>query len=85
MPGVRTLKELTRSYLTISKDLARVSNHLSEFCKEKRGEILERIGQERSYRFRFQDPMLVPYVFMDAIATELVSSEKLSKMLGARF
>lgn len=65
--------------------IATFSNHLSEFCKGKRGEILERIGQERAYRFRFRDPMLPPFVFMDAIATGLVSSEKLSRMLGARF
>jgi Cdc6-like AAA superfamily ATPase len=65
--------------------IASFNSHLSQFCEEKRGEVLERTGHERSYRFRFRDPLLVPFVFMDAIATGLLSSEKLSTLLGARF
>jgi hypothetical protein len=65
--------------------IATFSNHLSEFCQAKRGEILERTGQERAYRFRFHDPLLVPLVFMEALSTNLVSTDTLSKLLGARF
>lgn len=65
--------------------IATFSNHMSEFCKEKRGEVLERQGDARSYRFRFRDPLLVPFVFMDAIAANRISSDNLSGMLGARF
>ncbi len=65
--------------------IATFSNHLSEFCQEKRGEILERAGQERAYRFRFCDPLLVPFVFIDGLATGLVNAETLSRLLGARF
>lgn len=56
-----------------------------EFSQKKRGEVLERIGQARAYRFRFADPLLVPFVFMDAVRTELVSTEQLSEMLGDEF
>jgi hypothetical protein len=66
-------------------EIATFSNHLSEFFSEKRGEILERTGQSRAYRFRFRDPLLVPFVFMDAIATGLVSNEQLADMLGNEF
>jgi hypothetical protein len=65
--------------------IATFSNHLSEFCQPKRGDILERTGQERAYRYRFHDPLLVPFVFMDAITTKIVSTDTLSQMLGARF
>jgi hypothetical protein len=65
--------------------IATFNSHLSEFCQDKRGKVLERTGQPRAYRFRFHDPLLVPFVFMNAIATSLVSTEKLSEMLGARF
>jgi Cdc6-like AAA superfamily ATPase len=68
-----------------SAQIATFSNHLSEFCQEKRGNILERVGQERAYRYRFNDPLLVPFVLMDAIANNIVSTDILSKMLGARF
>ena len=71
----------------LGKDVenATFSNHLSEFSQKKRDEVLERIGQPRAYRFRFADPLLVPFVFMDAVRTELVSTEQLSEMLGDEF
>ncbi len=64
---------------------ATFNNHLSEFCQQKRGEVLERQGEERNYVFRFSNPLLVPFVFMDAIATGYISDERLSGMLGASF
>jgi Cdc6-like AAA superfamily ATPase len=66
-------------------EIATFSNHLSEFAQEKRGEILERAGQARAYRFRFRDPLLVPFVFMDAVATGLMDNEELSEMVGGQF
>ena len=61
--------------------IATFSNHLSEFCQEKRGPVLERDGQPRAYRFRFHDPMLVPFVFMDAVASNIVTEPQLAAML----
>ena len=71
--------------LTRQVPIAAFSHHLSEFCSLKRAEILERTGQPRSYRFRFRDPLLVPYVLMDAMNTELVSRTQLADMLGSEF
>jgi hypothetical protein len=61
--------------------IATFSNHLSEFCQEKRASVLERDGQPWGYRFRFRDPLLVPYVFMNAVDANLISGEKLVQML----
>jgi Cdc6-like AAA superfamily ATPase len=66
-------------------EIATFSNHLSEFCQEKRGEVLERAGQARAYRFRFRDPLLVPFVFMEAVATGLIDNQQLAEMLGGAF
>jgi Cdc6-like AAA superfamily ATPase len=66
-------------------EIAAFNNHLSEFSQKKRGEVLERIGQPRAYRFRFSDPLLVPFVFMDAVRSGLVSNDQLSEMLGDEF
>jgi len=65
--------------------IAAFSHHLSEFCSVKRAEVLERTGQQRNYRFRFRDPLLVPYVLMDAMNTELISRTDLADMLGQEF
>lgn len=57
------------------------NNHLSEFCQVKRGQVLERAGQVRAYRYRFRDPLLVPFVLMDAVANGLISDADLSKLV----
>jgi Cdc6-like AAA superfamily ATPase len=62
-------------------EIATFNTHLSEFCQEKRGPILERVGQPRAYRYRFHDPMVVPFVFMDAVIKGTVSEEQLAAML----
>jgi hypothetical protein len=63
-------------------EIANFNAHLSEFCQAKRGPVLERDGQPRAYRFRFHDPMVVPFVFMDAVAKGIVSEERLTSMLS---
>jgi hypothetical protein len=63
-------------------EIATFNAHLSEFCQDKRGPVLERDGQPRAYRFRFHDPMVVPFAFMDAVAKGIVSEERLTSMLS---
>lgn len=66
-------------------EIAAFNHHLSEFCQPKRGEVLERTGQPRAYRFRFHDPLLVPFIFMDAVNSGLISADKLATTLGEDF
>ena len=44
------------------------SRHLHDFCEEHRGMVLRRIGAKHSFRFRFANPLLQPYVIMKGIA-----------------
>lgn len=53
-------------------DIATFQNHLKDFASEKRGNILERTGEERSYRFRFENPAMQPYVIMRGIADGII-------------
>jgi Cdc6-like AAA superfamily ATPase len=46
--------------------------HLKKFITPERGDILVRRGQERSYRFRFREPMMQPFVIMQGIEQGLV-------------
>ena len=65
-------------------EIANFSNHLSEFCQAKRGPVLERDGQSRAYRYRFHDPMVVPFAFMDAVASQIVTEPQLAEMLNSK-
>lgn len=44
------------------------AQHLNEFCDVKRGSILEKTGAKRSFRFRFVNPLMQPFVIMQGFA-----------------
>jgi Cdc6-like AAA superfamily ATPase len=51
------------------------SQHLKEFCEDKRGPILKKIGTARRFRFRFINPLLQPFVVMQGCLTGKVTFE----------
>jgi hypothetical protein len=51
------------------------SRHLHDFCEANRGGVLRRIGDRHSYRFRFTNPLLQPYVIMKGIADGKISED----------
>ena len=55
-----------------SQDIPSYVRHLHNLCDEKRGEVLQRLGESRNYRFRFTDPILQPYVLMRGVERNLV-------------
>jgi len=59
--------------------------HLQSFCGEQRGAVLERTGLAKGYRYRFSDPLLIPYVFMEAVANDSIADESLMQLLASEF
>jgi Cdc6-like AAA superfamily ATPase len=59
-----------------SYGIGRFMKHLNEFSSDARGHILEKIGKPRSFRFRFKDSMMEPFVIMKGIKDGLISEEK---------
>lgn len=51
------------------------SQHLNAFCEEVRGPVLQRTGTARRYRFRFENPLMQPFVIMDGIRKGLVTDD----------
>lgn len=43
------------------------ARHLNEFSDDKRGRVLQKVGQKRGYRYRFRDPLMQPFVIMQGI------------------
>ena len=56
--------------------------NLKELSSEKRGNILQQIGAERIYRYRFSNPAMQPYVIMKGIQDGLLD-EKATSALSA--
>ncbi len=48
------------------------SRHLHGLCEDRRGAVLQKLGQSHSFRFRFADPMMQPYVLMRGLQRGLV-------------
>lgn len=51
------------------------SQHLNAFCENARGPVLQRTGTARRYRFRFENPLMQPFVIMDGIKKGLITDE----------
>ena len=56
-------------------DINSYSQHLNEFTEEKRGPILKKIGTPRRYRFRFVNPLMQPFVLMQAVRAKKIDVE----------
>lgn len=75
---VDPLSEILKRPVTI----ATFSDHLGDFCHEKRGAVLERDGQPWGFRYRFRDPLLVPFVFMEAMEAGITNGQGLVQLLS---
>jgi Cdc6-like AAA superfamily ATPase len=63
-------------------DIPGFSQHLDKFSSDLRGNVLEKAGTQRRFRFRFQNPLLQPYVIMRGIADGLLSGNALALLQG---
>jgi Cdc6-like AAA superfamily ATPase len=63
---------LGKTYTTTSA----FNRHLNQFCETARGNILEKKGVERHYRFRFTNAMMPPYIIMEGLRTEMIDLEQ---------
>lgn len=55
--------------------------HMNEFCDAKRGNVLTRSGEPRNYRYRFNDPMMQPYVIIRALRTGRLGLETFRRFI----
>jgi Cdc6-like AAA superfamily ATPase len=60
-----------------SVTIATFQKHMNEFCEAGRGPVFERAGVARAYKYRFQDPLMPPYIFMTSVADGEIDVKKL--------
>jgi len=61
----RAVKKITGQALV----LASFTRILREFASDKRGNLLVESGKKGSYKYRFADPMMQPFIMIDGLAT----------------
>jgi hypothetical protein len=63
-----------------SVEIPQFARHLSQFTDE-RGPVLEKSTQQSRPRYRFSEPLLVPFVAMRGVADELIDQDELRSLL----
>jgi hypothetical protein len=61
---------------------AHFDRHLREFISKKRSSVLIRRGDKRQYRFRFNDPMMQPYVIIKGIRDGMIDEPTRKKLIS---
>lgn len=56
--------------------------HLAAFCSQSRGYILEKHGRSRSFKYRFREPKMQPYIIMQGIASKVIDRDSLTAFLA---
>lgn len=59
------------------------ARHLKQFSSDDRGNILQRHGEERKYFYRFDDPMMQPFVILTGLAEGIIDNAKLHEIKQA--
>jgi len=63
-------------------DVPAFASHLNKFASDERGNILQKTGADRQWRYRFANPLVQPYVIMRGIAEDKVDVATVDKVLA---
>jgi hypothetical protein len=61
-------------------DIPNFARHLKELSETSRGGMLQRIGETRRIRYRFESPIMRPYIVMRGFADGLISRVQMKKI-----
>jgi hypothetical protein len=64
-------------------DIPNFARHLKELSEVGRGDVLSRTGETRRLRYRFNSPIMRPYIIMRGFAEQLLAKDDM-KALGRR-
>jgi Cdc6-like AAA superfamily ATPase len=72
--GAPDVRDMLRKITEKGYDIPAFAAHLKDFSADAgpRGNILQRIGTTRRFRYRFRDPLMPPYVLMKGRAQGLI-------------
>ena len=65
-------------------DILAFAQHLYTFCERSRGPVLQRTGVTGSYRFRFKNPLMLPYVIMNGLKSGLITEAQVNTLTTPR-
>jgi hypothetical protein len=64
-------------------DIPNFARHLKELSEPGRGDMLKRTGEKRRLRYRFNSPMMRPYIVMRGFSDQLLKKDVIKLLLKA--
>ena len=58
-------------------DIPNFARHLKQFSGPERGDLLDRTGGQRRLRYRFNNPLMRPYIVMRGLENGIITRDKL--------
>jgi hypothetical protein len=66
-----------------SYEIPSFAKHLNEFSESKRGPVLAKSGTQRSFRYKFINPLMQPFVIMQGFATHKIGKETMAMLASS--
>jgi Cdc6-like AAA superfamily ATPase len=66
-----------------SYEIGSFAKHLNDFSDSKRGPILVKTGTQRSFRYKFINPLMQPFVIMEGFASQKITKEAISMLTAS--
>ena len=63
-----------------AQNVSVIARYLHGLCEENRDTVLQKFGESHTYRYRFTDPVLQPYVLMRGLQSGLLTLEDVNEM-----
>lgn len=77
------IREPLTKLMSKAYDIPAFSQHLNNFCEQDRGQVLQRAGFPRRYKFRFTNPLMEPFVIMKGLVRGKITSEDIDALKGS--
>ena len=59
--------------------------HLKSLCEPDRGSILEQIGTDRKFRYRFVEPMMQPFTLIQGLRTGQITRQQVNDLASTHY
>jgi hypothetical protein len=59
------------------------ARHLKQFSGNERGNVLQKHGEQRRFFYRFDDPMMQPFVILKGLSDKIFDSNRLREIKEA--
>lgn len=76
------VREPLRAFTGRLYDIPNFARHLKELSEERRGNMLQRVGEKRRLRYRFDSPLMRPFIVMKGLSDGLIDKFQI-RMLTA--